>query len=333
MAKSSRGLTVCRFAGVALGGGKTDRTAVAILEFYPEKNRVFLRVLRDRVKGEAGLSSDQALVDLLTLEEPVLESIAFDAPLQLPKCVRCDLVCPGFEACRLPEIRWLWSEHEVRDNRKRPNKTFTPYTERCSEVFIANHVSVSLDEPFHPPHALGSNAAPLAARAHYLLRRITGHEEPRLGTTSKAVNPKSQTSKISKTSKTNKLAKRSQKALSRTKTLPHHPRFLEVFPKLSIWQIGRDLKVPKSHLRFHRHAVDSDESRQYFLKALLEKEIAFIYQQDFRTLIESPQAFDAFVCALTGYLEYKGQTSPRPAGFPGEEIWITFPVERIEWGF
>jgi hypothetical protein len=326
MAKAARGLTVHRFAGVALGGGKTDRTSVAVLEYYPEKSRVFLRVLRDRVKGESGVSSDQALVDLLTLEEPVLESIALDAPLQLPKCIRCTLVCPGFEVCRLPEIRWLWNEHESRESRKRPNKTFTPYTERCAEVFIANHLSLVLEEPFHPPHALGSNAAPLAARAHYLLRRITGKEEPRLGTTLKVAALKARPTKVSKTTL------RTTKSTSRTKQVPQHPRFLEVFPKLSVWQIGRDLRMPKSHLRFHRHAVDSDEARHYFIKTLIEREIAFVYQQDLRTLVESPQAFDAFVCAMTAYLEYRGQTAPRPSGFPPEEIWITYPQERIDWG-
>ncbi len=288
----SKGLTVHRFAGVALGGGKTERTAVAVLEFYPESKRVFLRALRDRVKTETSVSSDETLFHLLTVEEVGLETIAFDAPLQLPKCIRCDLICPGFEACRLPEIRWLWDEHEARGKKKRPNKVFTPYTERCAEVAIANH----LEEPFHPPHALGANAAPLAARAHYLARRITR-----------------------------------KRVLTPSRPDSTDPQLIEVYPKLSVWRIGRDLKVPKSHLRFHRHAVDSDESRLFFLKQLMEREIAFIYQQDLKTLIDSPQAFDAFIAALTAFLKYRGQTVPRPPGFPKDEIWIEFPEEQIDW--
>ena len=111
-----------------------------------------------------------------------------------------------------------------------------------------------------------------------------------------------------------------------------HPRFLEVFPKLSVWQIGRDLRMPKSYLRFHRHAVDSDEARLYFIKTLIEREIAFVYQQDLKALVDNPQAFDAFISAMTAYLEYRGQTAPRPAGFPSEEIWITYPQDKIDWG-
>ncbi len=288
----SKGLTVHRFAGVALGGGKTERTAVAVLEYYPESKRVFLRALRDRVKTEPSISSDETLFHLLTVEEVGLETIAFDAPLQLPKCIRCDLICPGFEACRLPEIRWLWDEHEARGKKKRPNKVFTPYTERCAEVAIANH----LEEPFHPPHALGANAAPLAARAHFLARRITR-----------------------------------KRVLNPARPDSTDPQLIEVYPKLSVWRIGRDLKVPKSHLRFHRHAVDSDESRLFFLKQLMEREIAFIYQQDLKTLIDSPQAFDAFIAALTAFLKYRGQTVPRPDGFPKDEIWIEFPEGQIDW--
>ncbi len=288
----SKGLMVHRFAGIALGGGKTERTAVAVIEYYPESKRVFLRALRDKIRSEGEISSDEALYHLLTVEEVGLETIAFDAPLQLPKCIRCDLVCPGFEACRLPEIRWLWSEHEAREKKKRPNKIFTPYTERCAEVAIANH----LEEPFHPPHALGANAAPLAARAHFLARRITGK---------RVFNP--------------------------AKPESTEPQLIEVYPKLSVWRIGRDLKVPKSHLRFHRHAVDSDESRHYFLKQLMDREIAFIYQQDLKTLIESPQAFDAFISALTAFLKYRGQTVPRPSGFPKDEIWIEYPEDEIDW--
>lgn len=300
-----RGLTVHRFAGIALGGGKTDRTAVAVIEYYPESRRVFLRAIRDKVRGHDGDSGDQALIDLLTIEEPGLEAIAFDAPLQLPKCIRCDLVCPGFESCRLPEMRWLWSEHEARAANKRPNKVFTPYTERCAEVYIANHLSRSLEEAFHPPHALGANAAPLAARAHYLARRLTGLKQFDVQSMKRATVKRAGGRSV--------------------------PQLIEVFPKLSLWQIGRDLKVPKSHLRFHRHAVDSDEARHYVIKTLMEREIAFVYQQDLKTLIESPQAFDAFIAAITAYLEHRGQTVARPQGFPVDEIWITFPKNDIQW--
>lgn len=312
-----------RFAGVALTGGKTDKTAVAIVEYYPERRRVFLRSLRERVGNHetssvldhtrdhqmnqhhegiavmplrsavkakksasssvglsAELTADEALLGLLAEEESEggLKLIALDAPLQLPICIRCDLRCPGVMKCKEPAVQWMRSVHSERAGEKRPNKMFTPYTERATEIYIAN----ALEEPFHPSHALGANAAPLTARAHFLRRRL-------------------------KTS------------------------LIEVYPKLTLWRIGQDLQIPKSYLRFHRHAVDSDEARQFILQVLIEKEIAFIYQQDMRIMIENNHAFEAFICALTAFLKYRKQTVPRPGGFPAEESWIDFPRSEIDW--
>ncbi len=266
-----------RFAGVSLGGGKTDKTVVAILEYYPDRKRVFLRTLRDKL-GSGGQGADQQLHLMLTEEENHLSSITFDAPLQMPKCIRCDLACPGMERCKLPEIKWMWDVHNKRSKHKRPNKMFTPYTERCCEIHIANE----LEEPFHPSHALGSNAAPLTARVHYLVRRLD---------------------------------------------VPVY----EAFPKLTLWRIGLSLLMPKSYLRFHKHAVDSDEARLYILKTLMDKEIAFIYQQDLKILVENGQAFDAFLCALNGFLKHRGQTELPPAGFPKGESWIDFPKANLVW--
>ncbi len=271
-------LQYVRFAGVALGGGKTDKTAVAVLEFYPDQRRVFLRSLKDKVTGKNDLTGDEALYTLLTYDEKDLSCIAIDAPLQLPKCIRCEVKCPGLDRCREPEVKWMQEMHKKRAKNKRPNKMFTPYTERATEIYIANE----LEEPFHPSHALGSNAAPLLARAHFLRRRL---EIP----------------------------------------------VIEVYPKLTLWRIGNALDIPKSYLRFHKHAVDSDEARHYILKRLIEKEIAFIYQQDLRTMVENNICFEAFISALTAFLKFRGQTEKRPPGFPKDEGWIEFPREKIQW--
>jgi hypothetical protein len=272
-------LRLVRFAGVSLGGGKTDKTAVAVLEYYPERKRVFLRALRDKISQKGEVSGDEELFDILNREERNLNTVAFDVPLQMPVCVRCELICPGTEKCTEGAVKWMREVHKNRDKHKRPNKMFTPYTERASEIYIANE----LEEPFHPSHALGANAAPLAARAHFLQRRL-----PDLA-------------------------------------------MIEVFAKLSLWRIGLALDIPKSHLRFHKHSVDSDEARLFILKTLIEKDIAFIYHQDMRLMVEDNTAFEAFVCALTAFLKFRGQTEKSPSGFPKGELWIDFPVQKIRW--
>ncbi len=106
---------------------------------------------------------------------------------------------------------------------------------------------------------------------------------------------------------------------------------IEVFPKLSLWRIGRSLNMMKSHLRFHKHAVGGDESRRAILNGLSTHNIAFVYEQDVKLMISNNHAFEAFICALTGFLSYKGQTQERPKNFPLNESWIEFPQDNIKW--
>jgi hypothetical protein len=61
----------------------------------------------------------------------------------------------------------MWKHYRAKKT-KGPKKLFTPYTERCVEQFLGS----SLEEPFQMQHALGSNMAPLTARAQYIVRRL-----------------------------------------------------------------------------------------------------------------------------------------------------------------
>ncbi len=268
---------ILRFAGVSLGGGKTDKTAVAQVEYFATQKRLFLRSLFTNVASQAEKSSDQQLYEILT--ESQFKLVAFDVPLQFPLCVTCTLKCPGFEKCKLPHIKWMWDFYRKRNKVKRPNKLFTPYTERCTEMYISSE----LEENFFPSHALGANAAPLAARGHFVTRRLK------------------------------------KQAL------------IEVFPKLSLWRIGSSLDIPKSYLRFHRHSIDGDEARYYILSRIVEMNIAFIYQQDLRAMVENSNAFDAFLGALTAYLKFRGECEKTPKDFPKSEAWIEIPKQKVTW--
>lgn len=275
---AEKGMRTLHFMGVCLAGGKTDKTCLALVEFYPDQNKIFLSRLFERVRSEGELSSDQQLHDLITDKKHPVESVAFDVPLTLPVCMRCQLKCPGYENCSEPEIEWMWKYYRSRNSKKRPAKLFTPYTERCSELYISSE----LEESFHPSHALGSNLAPLVARAQFIKRRLS---------------------------------------------IP----VLEVNPKVSLWRVGRSLNIPKSYLRFHRHSIEGEASRKYILEKLIEKDIAFLYVQDVRAMTENNQAFEAFICAMTAVLQFKGQVEDRPRSYPEREAWPTLPLQTIKW--
>ncbi len=157
-----------RFMGISLSGGKTPRTHVAIIDYFPSEKKVFLTHLFRDIGEMNGQSADTVLIELIKNHKEDLESISVDAPLSTPKCLRCRLTCPGAENCKLKEIQWMWQLHRQMDKQKNPNKIFTPYTERCVEPYLATQ----LEQPFPVDHALGSNRAPLWARAQFLMKRL-----------------------------------------------------------------------------------------------------------------------------------------------------------------
>ncbi|WP_295901297.1 DUF429 domain-containing protein [uncultured Bdellovibrio sp.] len=275
--ESSHAGAVHRFIGISLGGGKTDKACVAVLEYYPKHKKVFLSRLVEKIKSDEVHSADFKIHEIIDQYEDI-DTIAFDVPFRLPYCLECTRTCPGIEGCPEPHVRWMWEYTRKLHKKKKPRKLFTPYTQRCVEMYL----STELEEPFILQHAMGANTAPLLARAMFIKRRLS-------------------------------------------------TPCIEVFPKLSVWRVGRSLNVMKSHLRFHKHSIGGDESRREILQALSTHNVAFVYDQDVKLMIENSHAFEAFICALTAFLQYKGQTEPRPEGFPKMEDWVEFPKISIKW--
>ena len=72
-------------------------------------------------------------------------------------------------------------------------------------------------------------------------------------------------------------------------------------------------------------------ARQAILKELIRQNIAFIYEQDVRLMVESVNAFDAFLCALTAVLKFTDQCEKVPKNFPKASGWIEIPKENLVW--
>jgi len=153
---------------LSLSGGKADKTGFALVEYFPGQKKIFLSSLVERIQNEDGISADLQIHRMIKSVGKNLESVSVDAPLTWPKCVRCKLKCPGFEKCSEPEIKWMSRFYSRKNADKRPFKVMTPYTERCSELFLEE----SLEEKFNLQQAGGSNRAPLMARIHFIQRRL-----------------------------------------------------------------------------------------------------------------------------------------------------------------
>ena len=156
------------FIGLALAGGKSDKTCLAHVEYYPSQKKIFLSQLVDSIKTEADISADLILHEEIVNRSKHLSYLAYNVPLSLPKCLTCRLRCPGFENCNEEEILWMWDHYRKLQSEGVDKKLFTPYTERCIEQYLATE----LEEPFHLQHALGANQAPLTARALFLNRSL-----------------------------------------------------------------------------------------------------------------------------------------------------------------
>jgi hypothetical protein len=157
-----------RFLGISLSGGKSDKACVAVVEYFPDHKKIFLARLLEKVRSEEFISADLKILEFVHQFNDDVESIAFDVPLTLPVCLQCPVKCKGYETCTLPENVWMREFYAGINRQKKPKKMFTPYTQRCVEAYIAH----GLEIPFEIHHALGSNLAPLTARAQYLVRRI-----------------------------------------------------------------------------------------------------------------------------------------------------------------
>lgn len=272
-----------RYLGLSLSGGKSDKSCLAVVDFYREPEKIFLNRIVDRVKAEEFISADLKIHELIQQFSDNCEALLLDAPLTLPPAAlacKCKPICTGYETCEDPQIQWMRKIYQ-RQEKAKPKKFFTPYTQRALELYLQESPDIQpKGAALDIQHALGANLAPITMRAQYICRRIT---------------------------------------------LP----CLEVLPKLSVWRLGKFLKVAESHLRSYRNSVGGEDARRIFLTQLAEKTGVFIYRQDLKLMIENCHAFEAFICAYMGVLGKMGKLEPRPKDFPKSEIWLELPKTQL----
>lgn len=162
-----------RYLGLGLGGGKKNRISAVSLSLDSQAESLAVTGVylgSDTSKSGAQLSAETQFLNWYSYEtsKMAFESVGISAPLTVPKCFECPLKCPGEEVCTEEEIVWMraWQK-----KRKKVQKRvqLAPYVERCFELFALSE----LDPPFHFGHAFGPNRSTLAARARFLIKRIS----------------------------------------------------------------------------------------------------------------------------------------------------------------
>ncbi len=282
-----------RFVGLSLSGTKSTKSSLAVLEYYEKQDKVVLSHIFDKISVLDQVSSDELILENLNRLEN-LSSVFVNAPLQLPKCMRCKLRCPGHSACTEPEVKWMRDFYEKESKQKKPHKIISPYTEKCGELYWKNAIE---DETFILDHAGGANKASIMFRAMYIQKCFeSGQKNP-------AKNLKTQKSNSSR-----------------------NVSWQQFFPQLSVWQWGRSLKVAKSHLRFFSHSVYGKEAREVFLTQLAKRTSLFFYDVEGKKIIHDKNSFEALLGALTAFSHFNNEYIKRPKNYPANESWPIVPV-------
>jgi hypothetical protein len=99
----------------------------------------------------------------------------------------------------------------------------------------------------------------------------------------------------------------------------------EVWPKLSIAILAKQLGISKRTISRYRQLEEGMHAREEILETLAENRQIFIYERDVRKLSSSLAAFDAFVCAYTAVLADQDLCAEMPKGFPVSSGWVDFP--------
>ncbi len=262
MSEAATDQPVRRFIGIDLGGGKGKKTALAVLD--RSHNGVTVTELHPH-RDEDPLYDVNLIASLRARGRGAV--VCVDAPLTLPPCMRCQVACPGQEACVDPEVAVLRSlcAPKPASGGKARKPSITPYTQRATEAYLLHRRGIL------PREALGQGMGPLTARACHLVRALAG--DFRL-----------------------------------------HEDLIEVSPRATLELLG--FRDP------YKKRVD----RRIEILARLH-DLSFgpgVWREECR---QSDHAFEAVLCAYTGYLRWRDGWSAWPEGtiLPPEAGWIWIP--------
>jgi hypothetical protein len=167
-----------RYLGLSVGGAKSERTCLAVIDHYQNHRKSFVVDVFEGIAAEGELNADQVLIDLVEElsgelsdeNESAVRVMGVDAPLTLPPCLLgCDSDCPGYEKCRKPEVRWMRNLYLKERARNSRVKHFTPYSQRPVDLYFRSRQP---ERDFTRDETMGANLAPQAARMAYLRERL-----------------------------------------------------------------------------------------------------------------------------------------------------------------
>ncbi len=157
---------VDRYVGLSLGGPRSDRTALTVIDYYKKQQKAFIIDVYESIAAHDHFTADEVLLDIIQELGEQVSIIAVDAPLTLPPCaLGCAKDCRGYTTCRRPAVLWMRNQHRKAKARNPKLKWFAPYVQRPVDLYY-RHQNPGVD--LMQDDTLGANLAPQAARMQYL---------------------------------------------------------------------------------------------------------------------------------------------------------------------
>lgn len=282
-------------AGMSLGGGRRENFFLSLLEYYPEKQRWFLKSLH-QVRDEEIQDRDAIIASWV--EQYGLKELIVDFPLSQPPCEEACLTnCTGAHACPRREVVEVRSEMEklldedAEYERKNPKKY-----EQDRQASLEVDYSKNLTNKNPDEHMLSRSFK------RKLRKGFTPywHRPIDFWVWKNYYDQLLEVFKISYDSFGNV----SVMLLARLKYLVRHlPRDLKMYEssiEICLIELYRARVITKSNL-FQLFDLEQASSAREVIVQQIEKNMdIFIYENDFDTIIKNEQAFESFILSVVG---------------------------------
>jgi hypothetical protein len=281
-------------AGMSLKGGRKDQFFFCLLEFFPDKDRWFLRSLL-QVKDEETGDGNKAIRKWIS--DYGIQDLVVDFPLCAPACHTCTLECPGAELCpdeSVAEVRKRIKEiletdktlntddpkkyerernkddefdyyknvlnkepHEhllSRSFKRRLKKGFIPYWNRSVDYWVWKHYYDALLELFNITYDSFGNMSLMLQSRFSYLRR-------------------------------------------------HFPRDLKLYEgniAICLIELLRSEIIPRRDIINLNDMEMTVDCRMNIVREIEKNLKIFIYDSDLETIVKNPRAFDSFLLAVVG---------------------------------
>jgi hypothetical protein len=281
-------------AGLSLGGGRRENFFFSLLEYYPEKQRWFLKSLH-QVKDEEIQDRDEIITSWIS--QYGLRKMVVDFPLSAPPCEECKLKCPGANVCPQVPVMAVRSEmkqllHDDDKLQKENPKKYEQSRNQQTEVqFSKNLLDKKSDD-----HLLSRSFKRKLKKGFipYWHRPIDFWVWR---------NYFDQMLEIFKNSY-DSYGHVSMMLLARLNYLLRHlPKDLlmhESSIQICLLELYRSKIVGKQQLSQLFDLDAATIAREIIVRNIEQKLDVFIYDPDFELLVKNPKAFDSFLLSIAG---------------------------------